>query len=283
MESRYGITSDFNFIPNEPMGLYHPELEKDSCGVGVLFSKKANNKLLEHADRILVNMSHRGAELCDNSGDGAGVCTAVPHELFQAEVGDLFELPGRHEYGVGNVMFPKDKSLHARVEKLFEEVCDRNDLSCLGFRYLPINKEACGVTALRALPPLRQVFVSRKDRGVRFPKNGSVEEQAQFVASLNAKLYIARRQWCVEVGNMFKEEMERRLEEAVSAQQKKAVLQSRPGFYVCSLSASLIVYKGQLTCSQLFEFFLDLRNPSYLTNFSMVHRFVDHSFFFFFF
>ena len=272
MESQYQITSDFNFIPKEQLGLYNPGLEKDSCGVGVLFSKTANNKLLEHADRILVNMSHRGAEMCDNSGDGAGVCTGVPHELFLSEVGDLMELPDRYEYGVGNVMFPKDKTLHSQVEKLFEDICERNDLSCLGFRYLPINKEACGVTALKALPPLRQVFVSRKDQSVVFPKNGSVEEKEKFVASLNAKLFVVRRQWSVEVEKLFQGEMERKLNEATNIQQKRALLHSRPGFYVCSLSASLIVYKGQLTCSQLFEFFLDLRNPSYLTNFSMVHR-----------
>jgi len=42
-------------------------------------------------------------------------------------------------------------------------------------------------------------------------------------------------------------------------------------FYICSLSAKTIVYKGQFTCAQLGQFYLDLQNPAYLSHFALVH------------
>ena len=38
-------------------------------------------------------------------------------------------------------------------------------------------------------------------------------------------------------------------------------LAQRHLFYVCSLSANVIIYKGMLTPDQLFPFYKDLQNP----------------------
>nr|XP_027206472.1 putative glutamate synthase [NADPH] [Penaeus vannamei] len=55
----------------------------------------------------------------------------------------------------------------------------------------------------------------------------------------------------------------------------------RPGcrFYVCSLSTTTIVYKGQLTSDQLWTYFGDLSNPEFETFMALVHtRFSTNTF-----
>jgi glutamate synthase (NADPH/NADH) len=69
----------------EKVGLYDPSFEKDACGVGFIVNIEGNssNKVLQDAKTMLIRMSHRGACGCDNNtGDGAGVMTSIPHTFF---------------------------------------------------------------------------------------------------------------------------------------------------------------------------------------------------------
>ena len=52
---------------NQHKGLYVPELEKDSCGTGLIanLDSKASHELVSNALTILENMEHRGACGCD--------------------------------------------------------------------------------------------------------------------------------------------------------------------------------------------------------------------------
>ena len=44
-------------------------------------------QVLRDAQTMLERMEHRGACGCDNdTGDGAGVITAIPHELYSKEL-----------------------------------------------------------------------------------------------------------------------------------------------------------------------------------------------------
>jgi glutamate synthase (NADPH/NADH) len=75
----------FTGLPGK-VGLYDPQLEKDACGVGfvVNIEGKASNEVLKDAKKMLVRMAHRGGCGCDNNtGDGAGVLTTIPHEFFK--------------------------------------------------------------------------------------------------------------------------------------------------------------------------------------------------------
>jgi glutamate synthase (NADH) len=51
-----------NNLP-EAQGLYNPDLEKDSCGVGFICHIKGNSRhdIVHDARGILCNMTHRGA------------------------------------------------------------------------------------------------------------------------------------------------------------------------------------------------------------------------------
>ena len=69
----------------EAHGLYLPAFEHDSCGVGFVAHIKGerSHQILLDADEVLCNMDHRGACGCEaNTGDGAGILTALPHEFL---------------------------------------------------------------------------------------------------------------------------------------------------------------------------------------------------------
>ena len=66
-------------------GLYDPAFEHDACGVGFVAHIKGlrSRQIIDDADRILRHMAHRGACGCEpNTGDGAGILTALPHEFL---------------------------------------------------------------------------------------------------------------------------------------------------------------------------------------------------------
>ncbi|HXG23163.1 MAG TPA: hypothetical protein VNJ09_01315, partial [Chthonomonadales bacterium] len=67
-------------------GLYDPQFEHDSCGVGFVVNIKGvkSHSIVEQALQILVNLEHRGACGCDpETGDGAGMLLQIPHALFE--------------------------------------------------------------------------------------------------------------------------------------------------------------------------------------------------------
>ena len=75
-----------------------PAFEHDSCGVGFVAHIKGvrSHQILLDAEEVLRNMDHRGACGCEaNTGDGAGILTALPHEFLAKVVkADLgVELP----------------------------------------------------------------------------------------------------------------------------------------------------------------------------------------------
>ena len=75
-----GVMSSQRSLPPRKQGLYDPQFEKDSCGVGFVVNVdgKRSNQIVHQALEVLTNLSHRGACGCDpESGDGAGIMTAM--------------------------------------------------------------------------------------------------------------------------------------------------------------------------------------------------------------
>jgi len=84
-------------------GLYDPQFEHDSCGVGfvVHIKGKKSHKIVRDALTVLLNLNHRGACGCEaNTGDGAGILLQIPHGFFK-EVArkDKIKLPPLGDYG----------------------------------------------------------------------------------------------------------------------------------------------------------------------------------------
>ena len=238
--------------PNDK-GLYHPSLEKDACGVGFVCDIKgrASRAIMDDAEHMNCCMVHRGGLGYEkNTGDGAGVLTALPHEFLvrvaQTELN--VALPARGNYGVGIVFLPQDEGERDECRRIFQEAAEVGGQELLGWRAVPTQpvEADIGNAARRAMPCIEQVFI----RGT----NTSSEDE------LERKLYLIRKY-------------------ATHRVKSQPELDLAKLFYICSLSTKVIIYKGMLTPHQLFDFFPDLRCEDYTSHLAMVHsRFSTNTF-----
>lgn len=231
-------------------GLYSPQFEHDSCGVGFIadiYGRKSH-KILKNALDILCRMEHRGAIGAEeNVGDGAGILTQLPHKFFRKECEKLhIILPKSDNYAVGMIFLPQEVEKRNKCEAKLREVFDAENLTILGWRDVPFDNLALGEKSKNAQPFIRQVFVGKTDK---------IGDNAHF----ERKLFVARR-WTKELLTR---------EDAELAEQ----------FYFASLSTKTIVFKGMLTTEQLSRFYLDFQDEDFETALALVHsRFSTNTF-----
>jgi glutamate synthase domain-containing protein 2/glutamate synthase domain-containing protein 1/glutamate synthase domain-containing protein 3 len=222
-------------------GLYDPQFEHDACGIGFVASLKGkpSHDIVRKGVEILLNLVHRGACGCDPlTGDGAGILFQLPHSFLASEAERVgFTLPAPGSYGTGLVFLPKNKTSRARCKQILEDKITGTGQRLLGWRHVPVDESALGPMALASAPHIEQVFIG-----------SSVADEAQ----LERKLFVIRR-WA-----------ERTIRESS--------IPDKGSFYVPSLSARTIVYKGLVLAEQLSRYYLDLVNPDVKSTLSMVHQ-----------
>jgi glutamate synthase (NADPH/NADH) large chain len=233
-------------------GLYDPAHEKDSCGVGFVAQIKGqqSHDIIRDALLMLQHMDHRGACGCEaNTGDGAGILTALPHEMLRRvakeEAGVDLPEPGR--YGVGMIFLPRDGEARQWCKEVVEQYILRQEQKLLGWRRVPTDAVGAdiGPSARVTEPVVEQVFIAA---------NKAADQTA-----FERQLYTIRKQAYHKI----------KAEGGAAAE----------GYYVCSLSSRVIVYKGQLTSGQVPLYYPDLRDPSYQSHLAMVHsRFSTNTF-----
>ena len=189
---------------------------------------------------MLCNLEHRGAKGADpETGDGAGVLIQMPHAFFRKEMQALgIEPPQPGHYAVGMAFMPHDETKQKEVEGIVRGFVEQEGQSLLGWRDVPVSSGEIGILAAEVMPAIRQFFVGR-----------SADVQSDFEFEL--KLYVIRRQF----------------EDAVA----ESGLDERNDFYISSLSANKIVYKGLIHATQLQHFYHDLADEDVITSFALVH------------
>jgi glutamate synthase (NADPH/NADH) large chain/glutamate synthase (ferredoxin) len=213
--------------------------EHDACGVGLVAcaSGARSHDVVSMALEAVARVAHRGAASTDNSGDGAGLLTQIPHRLFYRDAYRLgLHLQPGLPFGVGAFFLPREPDALGESVRMIEGVLAGDGIPFLGWRDVPVNIAALGPTARESCPVIRQVLVGR-------PALATDEE------AWERALYLARR------------EMERRAGE-----------RNLSGFYACSLSCRTIVYKALLTGTQLPAFFTDFRYPEYESAIAVFHQ-----------
>ena len=222
--------------------------ERDACGVGFIADQKgqASHKLVADALTALSCMEHRGGCCADqDSGDGAGVMTAMPWTVLQAWADDQGKgTLTAGEVGVGMVFLPNHEGAAKVARDVFEKVVIEAGVELLGFRSVPVAPETLGPLAREFQPLIEQVLV----------KVSGLDAE-----TLERKLFLLRRGWEMAVRNLAQD-----ADEAMAA--------ALADFYVCSLSGQTIVYKGMVRSQILGEFYLDLKNPEYTSHFAVYHR-----------
>jgi len=136
---------------NQQIGLYNPELHKDSCGVGFVadFTGKKSRKIIDYGLEIIKRIEHRGAVGADpETGDGAGIQIQIPDKFFRKVLDPIgIQLPAYGRYAVGFFYMPRKKTLREKVQNIIEKVVEDEGQRFLGWREVPINEQYCGELA----------------------------------------------------------------------------------------------------------------------------------------
>ena len=168
---RSAMTIEFeNGLPKKH-GLYDPAYEKDSCGVGFIAHIKGvrSHSIVRDAAEALRNMDHRGACGCEaNTGDGAGILTAIPDELMRREAQAAVQRrtagdrPLRDRAGL-----PAARRERARrsAKTTCGNIVERQGQRFIGWRRVPTDakKADIGKTAAAGEPVIEQMFVAAAD------------------------------------------------------------------------------------------------------------------------
>ena len=225
-------------------GLYDPANEHDACGVGFIAHIKGEKRhdIVLQGLEILKNLDHRGAVGADPlQGDGAGLLIQIPDRLYRQEMakqGVTLPMPG--EYGVGMLFMPKEHASRLACVEEVERAVRAEGQVVLGWRDVPVNTEMAMSPAVKKTEPvICQVFVGRGP-------------DIMVTDALERKLYVIRR----------------RAANAINA----LSLEHSKEFYMVSMSARTIVYKGLLLATQVGEYFPDLVDPRAVSALALVHQ-----------
>lgn len=242
-------------------GLYDPDYEKDACGVGFICHIKGDKRhdLVRDARGILCNMTHRGATGADlRDGDGAGLMSSIPHLFFKKHAETLnITLPPVGEYAVGNLFFNPNENIRNESINQFEEIARDLGLLVLFWRTVPVQSSILGPVSRSKEPVIMQPYIVMANSQLKSDTQSNTFTAAKTsfdVLLFERQLYVLRKNATRTIG-------------------------LKKWFYICSLSTKNIVYKGQLSPVQVYEYFDDLRNLDYKSHFCLVHsRFSTNTF-----
>ncbi|MEG9500826.1 MAG: glutamate synthase large subunit [Methylorubrum extorquens] len=250
--SRAGATPLILRDPGLPAaeGAYNPAHERDACGVGFVadMHDRRSHAIVQQGLKILENIDHRGAVGADPTmGDGCGILTQIPHGFFSEECSRLgFELPPAGQYAIGQFFLPKAEEARASIEAIVEKTLSDEGLPLLGWRDVPVDSADLGKAVKETEPHHRQVFIGCP---------ASVADQDAF----ERRVYIARKVISNKVYGLEDERVK--------------------AFYPVSVSSRTIVYKGMVLVHQLGHYYLDLKDPRFVSALALVHqRFATNTF-----
>ncbi|WP_414898921.1 glutamate synthase large subunit [Rhodovulum sp. YEN HP10] len=221
-------------------GLYSPEDEHSSCGVGlvVAIDGKPSRKVVENGIDALKAVWHRGAVDADGkTGDGAGIHVQIPVPFFYDQIRRTGHEPHADRLiAVGQVFLPRtDFSAQEVCRTIVETEVLRMGYYIYGWRHVPVNTDVLGEKANATRPEIEQILISNSK---------DVDEE-----TFERELYVIRR----------------RIEKAAAAAQV-------PSLYICSLSCRSLIYKGMMLAEQVAEFYPDLKDDRFESAFAIYHQ-----------
>ncbi|MGY6588614.1 MAG: glutamate synthase large subunit [Wenzhouxiangella sp.] len=215
--------------------LHRPEFERDACGFGLVaqLDDQPSHTILTDALDALRRLTHRGAVAPDGkTGDGCGLLLKLPERFFRRIAGE-HGFELAERFTVGAVFFSRDTKIAEQQKARFEAQLADQAIQVAGWREVPTNPDACGERAQDTQPRIEQVFVNA----------ASHMDQT----SWERALYLARRLTETEFGE-------------------------GSDFYVASLSATTISYKGMVMPEYLASFYPDLADHELETSAAVFHQ-----------
>lgn len=228
----------------QTQGLYDPANEHDACGVGFVahIKGKKSHSIVEQGLLILKNLDHRGAVGADPlMGDGAGVLIQIPDLYYREDMATQgISLPPPGEYGVGMIFLPKEHASRLACEQEIERAVRAEGQVVLGWRDVPVDGEMpMSPTVREKEPVIRQIFIGRGP-------------DIMVTDALERKLYVIRKS-------------------AVHAIEALKLIHGKE-YFVPSMSARTIVYKGLLLADQVGVYYKDLQDERCISALALVHQ-----------
>ncbi len=227
----------------EPQGLYDGDHEHDACGVGFIanIKGKKSHDIVDQGLTILRNLTHRGAVGADpKASDGAGILLQIPDTFFREEMARQgIKLPPPGQYGIGMVFLPREPASRLACEYEIERAIKDEGQTLIGWRDVPVDSEDLGESVKKVEPVIRQVFIGRSSA-------------IRVTDALERKLYVIRK----SAGHAI----------------RALKLAHGTEFWVPSMSARTIVYKGMLLPSQVGTYYKDLQDPRVVSALALVHQ-----------
>ncbi|MGE3839513.1 MAG: glutamate synthase large subunit [Hyphomonadaceae bacterium] len=220
-------------------GLYRAEHERDACGVGlvVAIDGSARRDVVTLALKALKAVWHRGAVDADGkTGDGAGILLDAPQDFFREVVQRTGHNPGPGPIFVGQIFLPRlDLGAQERARVIVESEIIRAGFVLYGWRQTPVNIAQIGEKANATRPEIEQVLFH--------------DPRGRDDFSVDRDLFVCRR----------------RIE-------KRALAENVGEFYVCSLSARTLIYKGMFLAQQIDAFYPDLLDERFVSRVALYHQ-----------
>ncbi|WP_420563543.1 glutamate synthase large subunit [Thalassobaculum sp.] len=218
---------------------YDPAHEHESCGVGFVaaIDGKPRREVVTSAIQALKAVWHRGAVDADGkTGDGAGIHIEIPADFFREEVANTGHKLLDERIGVGMVFLPRtDLAAQERCRIIVESEILKTGCFIYGWRQVPVDISVIGEKANATRPEIEQIMFS-------VPPEHDAEQ-------VERDLYIIRR----------------RIEKA-------ALSEHITDFYICSMSCRSIIYKGMFLAEQVDQFYPDLTDERFVSNFAVYHQ-----------
>ena len=226
------------------LGMYRPEFEGDACGVGLIAATdgKASRRVVTAAIEALKAVWHRGAVDADGkTGDGAGLHVEIPLGFFHEHIERHGHSPKPNLLAVGQVFLPRtDLAAQETCRTIVESEIIGFGYKVYGWRQVPVDVSVIGEKAQASRPEIEQIMVAG-------PLPGA--DRLAAIEAFEKDLYLIRR----------------RIEKRVVAAQIQ-------GFYICSLSARSIIYKGLFLAEELSVFYPDLMDERFASRFAIYHQ-----------
>ncbi|MEO1045942.1 MAG: glutamate synthase large subunit [Pseudomonadota bacterium] len=221
--------------------MYHPEAERDACGVGLVAAcdGQPSRRVVEAAIDALKSVWHRGAVDADGmTGDGAGIHVDLPVRFFDDAIADSGHKVLPNTLAVGMVFLPRtDLNAQETCRTIVEaEIIDAG-YTIYGWRQVPIDVSVIGQKAHITRPEIEQIMIAGP-----MPDDESHDE-------FEKRLYLVRR----------------RIE-------KKVIAAQINDFYICSLSCRSIIYKGLFLAESLSVFYPDLMDERFESRLAIFHQ-----------
>ena len=215
-------------------GLFNKKEFRDNCGFGLVAhtNGKKSHKVILNSINALVSMTHRGGVGSDGkTGDGCGLLFDIDHAYFKNKIAEEQKKDLGEHFAVGQIFFTK--KINTIIPKL-EEILDKESLTLITTREVPVQKKILGKIALDCLPNIYQIFIK--------PNSKDFNHQ-----EFETKLIQARK---------FIEE----------------IFMDDEVLYICSMSSKTIVYKGLMLPRSIKEFYLDLNQTDFRASTCVFHQ-----------